>query len=64
MEIGPSHHPIASKKEGYHVEVVDWLERQGLREHYMNHGVDIDAIEEVDYVWHGGSYFNLIQKES
>lgn len=62
LEIGPSHHPIASKKAGYHVEVVDWLDQEGLREQYKDHGVDLDAIEEVDYVWKGGSYYQLINK--
>lgn len=64
LEIGPSHHPIVSKKEGYHVEVVDWLDQQGLREQYKGHGVDLDAIEVVDYVWKGGSYCNLIGKKA
>lgn len=63
LEIGPSYHPIVSKKEGYRVETVDWLDRQGLQEHYKGHGVDIDAIEEVDYVWKGGSYYQLIGKK-
>lgn len=63
LEIGPSHHPIVSKREGYNVEIVDWLDQQGLREHYKGHGVDLDAIEEVDYVWKGGSYYQLIGKK-
>ena len=63
LEIGPSHHPIVSKKDGYRVETVDWLDQQGLKEHYKGHGVDTDAIEEVDYVWHGGSYSRLIGKK-
>lgn len=62
LEIGPSHHPIVSKKEGYNVEVVDWLNQEGLKEHYKDHGVNVDAIEEVDYVWTGGSYSQLIGK--
>lgn len=63
LEIGPSHHPIVSKKEGFQVEVVDWLDQQGLREHYKGHGVDLEAIEEVDYIWKGGSYYQLIGKK-
>lgn len=63
LEIGPAHHPIASKKAGYHVEVVDWLDQKGLRKQYKEHGVDLDAIEEVDYIWQGGSYYQLIGKK-
>lgn len=63
LEIGPSHSPLAPKRKGYHVEVADYLDREGLREHYQNHGVDLDAIEEVDYVWKGGSYYKLIGKD-
>lgn len=62
LEIGPSHHPIVSKKDGYCVEIVDWLDQKGLQEHYKGHGVNLDAIEEVDYVWDGGSYYDLIGK--
>ena len=64
LEIGPSHHPVASKKCGYCVEIVDWLDQKGLREHYKNDGIDLDAIEPVDYVWEGGSYYQLIQKDN
>lgn len=64
LEIGPSHHPIAPKKEGYCVETVDWLDQEGLKEHYRNDGVNLDAIEPVDYVWKGGSYHQLIQKDN
>lgn len=64
LEIGPSHHPIVSKKDGYCVETVDWLDMEGLKEHYGNDGVDLDAIEPVDYVWKGGSYYELIQKDA
>lgn len=64
LEIGPSHHPIVPKKQGYCVETVDWLDQEGLREHYKNDGVDLDAIEPVDYVWKAGSYHQLIQKDN
>lgn len=63
LEIGPSHHPVVSKKEGYRVEIIDWLSQQELKEHYEGHGVDLDAIEEVDYVWKGGSYSELTGKK-
>lgn len=50
LEIGPSHHPAAPKKCGYSVEIVDWLDQKGLKEHYRNDGINLDAIEPVDYV--------------
>lgn len=64
LEIGPSHSPVVPKKEGYHVENVDWLDQAGLREHYKNDHVNLDTIEPVDYVWKGGSYSQLIQKSN
>ncbi len=64
LEIGPSHHPVVPKRNGYCVETVDWLDQEGLREHYKNDGVDLEAIEPVDYVWKGGSYYELIQKSN
>ena len=64
LEIGPSHSPIVPKRDGYYVETVDWLSQDELREHYKNDGVNLDAIEPVDYVWKGGSYYALIRKEN
>lgn len=59
LEIGPSHSPIAPKREGYRVDVIDHHDRAGLVAKYREHGVDLDAIEEVDYVWNGTSYAEL-----
>ena len=63
LEIGPSHQPVAPKRCGYCVETVDYKSAEELKEHYKNIGVDIKAIEPVDYIWNGGSYYQLIQKE-
>lgn len=59
LEIGPSHNPVAPKREGYDVEVLDHADRAALVNKYRDHGVDLDAIEEVDFVWKGGSYAEL-----
>lgn len=56
LEIGPSLRPCAPKGAGYHVEIVDWLDRQGLIEKYQGMGLDTSRIEEVDYIWDGRSY--------
>lgn len=62
MEIGPSHRPTAPKKAGYDVDIIDHLTREELVNKYRHHGVDIDAIEEVDYVWRGEKYAWLTGK--
>lgn len=63
VEIGPSHNPIASRKNGYHVDIIDHLDREQLIEKYHNHGVQLRNIEEVDYVWKGESYAELTGKK-
>jgi 2-polyprenyl-3-methyl-5-hydroxy-6-metoxy-1,4-benzoquinol methylase len=60
LEIGPSHCPIAAKRDGFDVRVLDHLDAAGLREKYADHGVDVTAIEEVDYVWSGQPLEDLI----
>lgn len=62
VEIGPSHNPIAPKKKGYDVHIIDHMNQDDLRRKYEDHPVNIDNIEPVDYVWHGGSYAELIGK--
>jgi hypothetical protein len=63
LEIGPSFQPIAPKKEGFNVEIVDHATASDLRIKYQGHiGVNIDNIEEVDYVWKGEPLDKLIGK--
>ena len=59
IEIGPSHDPIAPKREGFKVHVIDHLSRAALVEKYRIHPVQIERIEEVDFVWSGQSYLEL-----
>lgn len=54
LEIGPSHAPIAPKRDGWNSFVVDHADQAGLRAKYEDAGVDLDAIETVDAVWAGG----------
>lgn len=63
LEIGPSLRPCAPKSKGYHVETVDHLSKQELIEKYSAMGLDTAQIEEVDYVWDGGSYSELTGKK-
>lgn len=53
LELGPSHDPIAPKREGYNVHIVDHLPQEALREKYRGHGVSLERIEPVDFVWQG-----------
>jgi predicted SAM-dependent methyltransferase len=62
IEIGPSHAPIAPKREGYHVDIIDHLGRDDLLVKYKDHNVNLDNIEEVDYVWRGQTYSELTGK--
>ena len=63
LEIGPSHNPVAPKKEGFQVHVMDHLSREGLIEKYKDHGVQLDNIEEVDFVWSGQPFKELTRGE-
>jgi SAM-dependent methyltransferase len=59
IEIGPSHNPIAPKKEGYKVHIIDHMNREELIAKYRDHSVNLENIEEVDFVWRGESYCEL-----
>jgi SAM-dependent methyltransferase len=60
LEIGPSYSPIAPKSDGFHVHVIDHLDRAQLVEKYKSDPrVRPDSIEEVDFVWHGEPYAAL-----
>jgi SAM-dependent methyltransferase len=63
LEIGPSHRPIAAKRNGFNVRILDHLDAAALRDKYATHGVDVDAIEEVDYVWSGQPLNELVAGE-
>lgn len=63
LEIGPSLRPVAPKKEGYQVEIIDHLSQAELIEKYAAMGLDTSKIEEVDYIWNGSSYCELTGKK-
>lgn len=62
LEIGPSHNPIAPKKKGFNVHILDHASATELRNKYQGHGVNLDNIEEVDFVWHGETLQELVGK--
>lgn len=64
LEIGPSFNPIAPKRMGFNIEIMDHLDKEGLVKKYLsqvqlNENIE-DVIENVDYVWKGQSYVELI----
>lgn len=62
LEIGPSHNPIAPKNKGFNVHILDHASAAELRSKYQGHNVELDNIEEVDFVWHGETLQELIGK--
>ena len=54
IEIGPGYSPVAPKAAGWNTHVVDHTTREGLRQKYVSAGIDLNAIEDVDSVWHSG----------
>ncbi len=60
VEIGPFFRPVAPKKEGYNVHVIDVLSRDQL---VSKRPADRDRIEEVDFIWKGESYAELTGKK-
>lgn len=59
VEIGPSHDPIAPKREGFKVHVIDHVTREQLLVKYKTEPVALENIEEVDFVWRGQGYSEL-----
>ena len=63
LEIGPSHNPMAPKKAGYNVHILDHATAEELRVKYKDHPINFDNIEEVDFVWRGEPLSELIGRE-
>lgn len=63
LEIGPSHNPIAPKKKGYNIHILDHASAEELRAKYQNHGLNLDNIEEVDFIWQGQPLPELVGKK-
>ena len=62
LEIGPSFNPIAPKRKGYKVEIIDHLSRADLIAEYADAQISLYAIEEVDFIWKGEPYTELTGK--
>jgi SAM-dependent methyltransferase len=59
IEIGPSFRPIAPKKKGFKVTIIDHASREELMAKYGAQGIDCSQIEQVDHVWDGKTYAEL-----
>ena len=64
LEIGASYSPVAPKKAGFRVEVLDHADANTLKEKYKGQNVDVTNIEVVDYVWSGEPLHELTRKEN
>ncbi len=64
LEIGPSHNPLAPKRLGFNVHILDHATAEELRLKYSEHKVNIDNIEKVDFIWNGESLPDLIGKKN
>jgi predicted SAM-dependent methyltransferase len=61
IEIGPSYNPIAPKAAGWNTKTLDHIAREGLIAHYRGEpGVDVNRIEEVDFIWTGGPLVDAV----
>lgn len=59
IEIGPCHSPVAPKRKGFRVEIIDHLDKDGLLRKYAGQQINTDNIEDVDFVWRGEAYAEL-----
>jgi predicted SAM-dependent methyltransferase len=64
LEIGPSYNPIAPKIAGFNVRVLDHLSDEALLQKYIGHGVCLENIEHVDYIWNGEPFAELVGAEN
>jgi SAM-dependent methyltransferase len=60
LEIGPSHAPIAPKAAGWNTFIVDHATQAELRAKFRGYGVNLEAIEPVDFVWDSGGLADAV----
>lgn len=64
LEIGPSYHPVFPKKIFGNVKSLDLLSKEKLRAKYAcDDKVNLDNIEDVDFIWQGEAYVDLVGEE-
>jgi predicted SAM-dependent methyltransferase len=62
LEIGPSINPLAPKRKGFNVEIIDHASAEELRQKYSGQNVNVNNIEEVDCIWEGEPLSKLLGK--
>ena len=60
LEIGAGHAPIAPKRDGFRVQILDHCDTATLIEKLERHSIKVDRVEEVDFVWDGRPYPEII----
>ena len=63
LEIRPGLEPLAPKRQGFNVHILDHFTTEELRAKNQGQGTNLDDIEEVDYVWRGEPLHELIGQE-
>ena len=64
IEIGPSINPIAPKAKGWNAKTIDVATKSQLIEKYKDQqGVDLNNIEEVDFLWRDGPLCTAVPPE-
>jgi hypothetical protein len=51
IAIHPIHNPMAPRKEGHKVHIIDHLSREQLTANCKDNFRNIENIEEIDFVW-------------
>ena len=59
LEIGPAYAPVTPKSKGWNCHVLDHMSADNLKLKY-GPGVPIHKIEDVDFIWSGQSYKELV----
>lgn len=63
LELGPSYNPLVPKASGRRIDTVDHAPREELVAKYRGFGLaedKLDAIDEVDFLWDGGSLLSVV----
>lgn len=61
IEVGPSYNGLVPKRDGWNTVIVDHASREELVIKYgSNNSINASNIEDVDYIWQGGSLAELI----
>jgi SAM-dependent methyltransferase len=65
LEIGPGYLPLYPKRDGYKVKTLDHVSEEELKRKYNSNRarLNLDEIEEVDFIWKGEPYVDLVKEE-